>query len=276
MQALVPAALNFDSIPAFAPLAIQLLNIASQENAGLNKLAGLIRADPAMSVEVLRLANSPLFGARSEITGILHALAMLGLSRIRAMVTTVAIRDFLSPARSAAVFASCWRHCLATAFVAEEIASHGAQDRDTCYTAGLIHGVGQLALIAARPADYDALARLGAERGTPLKDLEREWFGIDRDELAIRLAQRWNLPRQLRSILDRRAPQGAAGLLVHAACKMAGTMGFRLGVEDEALTAEEQAALPPAMAARLPGALDDLVAHIATKINTVECSLVMI
>ncbi len=270
-----PEPLNVGSVPVFAPVAVQLLSIVSQENVGLNRLAGLIRADPAISVEVLRLANSPLFGARSEITGILHALAMLGLNRIKAIVMTVAIRDFLSPARDAAVFAPCWRHCLATAFVAEEIAMHGFEDRDSCYTAGLLHEIGQLALIAARPAEYDAIVRIAHDEERELRDLEREWFGVDSGQLAADLAAAWNLPRELRALLSREARQGAIGKVVRAACVMAGMIGFRVGPGAETWD-PGKLALPPAMAQKLPGVLDELVASTATKINAVECSLVMV
>ena len=162
-----PAApLSVAAIPSFSPLAIQLLGIVSQENVGLHELAGLVRADPGISVEVLRLANSPLFGARSEITGILHAVAMLGLKRIKSMVMTVAIRDLLSPVRQAEIFAPCWRHSLATAFVCEQLAAEGSQDPDDSYTAGLLHELGQLGLIAARPAEYDRLVHR-SRRGRP-------------------------------------------------------------------------------------------------------------
>ena len=270
------AGVSVASVPVFAPVAIQLLNIVSQENVGLDKLAGLIRADPAMSVEVLRLANSPLFGARREITGILHALAMLGLNRIKAMVMTVAVRDFLSPARSASVFAPCWRHSLATAFVAEEIASHGGGDRDACYTAGLIHEVGQLALIAARPADYDAMVHAAGEGEATLPELEREWFGIDRHQLGLRLAKAWRLPPALCAIMDRGAPQSGIGTLVHIACDVASMMGFRVGCREEPWDPAKLTGLPPEMSCRLPAVLDELVASVGTKINTVECSLVMV
>jgi HD-like signal output (HDOD) protein len=270
-----PVALNLGSVPVFAPVAIQLLSIVSQENVGLSKLAGLIRADPGVSVEMLRLANSPLFGARSEITGILHALAMLGLNRIKAIVMTVAIRDFLSPARDVAVFAPCWRHCLATAFVAEEIATHAREDPDICYTAGLLHAIGQMALIAARPAEYDGVVRIAHESDRDLRELEREWFGVDRGDLAARLAEAWNLPHELRAIVSGEAPQGAVGEVVRTACTMAGTMGFRLGPGDAAWDLDSLA-LPSTLAHQLPEMLNDLVASIATKINAVECSLVMV
>jgi HD-like signal output (HDOD) protein len=268
-QACVQALVNVASIPAFAPVAIQLLNIVSQENIGLNQLAGLIRADPGISIEVLRLANSPLFGARREITGILHAIAMLGLSRIKSMVMTVAVRDFLAPARDSAVFAPCWRHCLATAFLAEEIAQHGSQDPDSSYTAGLLHEMGQLALIAARPAQYDYIVTLSDEDGSDLAEQERRFFGIDHHALGVRLLERWKLPRHFQAVVDGSTP------LVHTACRLAAVLGFRVAGRAEELDPASLPELPPGMP-REPAALEELMAAIATKINTVECSLVMV
>lgn len=265
--------LRVQSIPVFAPVAIQLLNIVSQENVGLNKLATLIRVDPGFSVEVLRLANSPLFGARREITSILHAISMLGLNRLKSMAMTVAVRDFLAPARNAAMFAPCWRHALATAFVAGEIAGDG--ERDTSYTAGLIHNIGQLALIAARPADYDRMALAGQEEERELAGLEREWFGIDHTEMGLKLFEAWRLPRAFRPVFDSRAPDEGTGALVRAACAMARMMGFRAGGPDEAW----DIAKLPAISLALPRTAEEveaMVAMVATKINTLECNLVMV
>ena len=268
-------AVNIAAIPAFAPVAIQLLSIVSQEYVGLEALASLIRADPAMTVEVLRLANSALFGARREITGILPAIAMLGLNRIKSMVMTVAIRDLLAPARHSRVFAPCWRHSLATAFLAEEIATQSSLDRDNSYTAGLIHEVGQLGLLAARPADYDELVRTSDEEGRSLVELEREWFGTDHREVGVRLIDRWKLPGHFRTVLAHGAASGGAAALVHTACRLAEIMGFRVAGAAEEFDAAQLPGLPPDML-REPAELEELMASVATKINAVECSLAMV
>ena len=263
--------LNAVSIPAFAPVAIQLMNVVSQENVGLNQLAALIRADAGTSVEVLRLANSPLFGTRREITGILHALAMLGLSRVKSIVMTVAVRDFLAPARNSAMFAPCWRHSLACAFIAEEHAEDSQFDRDTAYTAGLLHEIGRLALIALEPETYERMAR--AEFPVGLEDREREWFGVDRREVGLALLEQWKLPAAFRPAVAApgavRDPEGL-GELIHACCALADYIGFHV--------------LPPPSPRgeipALPGGVtvdpDALVTAVATKINTLECNLVMV
>lgn len=262
---------NADSIPAFAPVAIQLMNVVSEENVGLNKLAGLIRADAGTSVEVLRLANSPLFGTRREITGILHALAMLGLSRVRSIVMTVAVRDFLAPARNSTLFAPCWRHSLACAFIAEEHAGNSPFDRDTAYTAGLLHELGRLALIAGEPAKYERMAR--AEHPEDLEAREREWFGADCREVGLALLGEWRLPSALQPAVAAPGavpdPEGL-GKLIHACSALADYIGFHV------LPAGAPRGELPVLPDGRPVDPEALVTAVATKINTLECHLVMV
>jgi len=61
--------------------------------------AETIRADAALSADVLRLANSPLFGLGQPANSILHAVVLLGLNRIVSFVITAALRSFGNPAR---------------------------------------------------------------------------------------------------------------------------------------------------------------------------------
>ena len=61
----MPLALR--SIPPFPAVAIQLLRTASNEFARLRELSDLIRTDTAFSGEILRTANSSLYGLRTDI-----------------------------------------------------------------------------------------------------------------------------------------------------------------------------------------------------------------
>src|SRR5262245_28977501 len=84
-------------LPSFAPVALPLPNLVSMEQANMRRISDLVSSDPGLAQDVIRLANSPLVGARYEIAGILHALAMLGLERMKGLVTTIALRNFLVP-----------------------------------------------------------------------------------------------------------------------------------------------------------------------------------
>jgi HD-like signal output (HDOD) protein len=87
-----------------------------------------------------------------------------------------------------------WRHNLACALIADQLASVGFLDRDVAYTSGVMHDIGRLALAVIRPKEYSLL--LGAHSGSQRASLnaERELFGWDHCEAGRQLIADWKLP----------------------------------------------------------------------------------
>ena len=77
-------------LPPFPAIAHRILSLASQEDVGAHEIGRLIKLDPSFSAELLRFANSALFGAQREITSLTQAVARLGMERVRSMATFVA------------------------------------------------------------------------------------------------------------------------------------------------------------------------------------------
>jgi HD-like signal output (HDOD) protein len=73
-------------IPAFPAIALKALKLMSGTDTSLLTLCNLIRADPAFSTAVLRIANSPLVAFSRDVTNVLQASMLLGFQRLRSMV----------------------------------------------------------------------------------------------------------------------------------------------------------------------------------------------
>jgi HD-like signal output (HDOD) protein len=78
-------------LPAFPPIAIRLLSVLADEDVVLKEVARLIELDPVLAGEIMRLANSGLYGRQFEVCSIRHAIAMLGLGIISQITTTAAL-----------------------------------------------------------------------------------------------------------------------------------------------------------------------------------------
>src|SRR5438093_10329580 len=126
-------------LPPYRPVAKKLMLVTAKENAHLAEVQRVLRTDAAFTPEVLRLANSPLIGARGQISSVLQAVMMLGLERIKALATTLALRTFLTARSPTDALQASWRYNLATAIVCEWLGRFVHLDADTCYTAGLVH-----------------------------------------------------------------------------------------------------------------------------------------
>src|SRR5579871_1652118 len=83
------------SLPPLNSIATRVLAISDDPDSDTRALAEVVGSDPAFAAEVLFLANSPLFGFPSKLNALPHAVAILGVDRIKALVTTVAMRAFV-------------------------------------------------------------------------------------------------------------------------------------------------------------------------------------
>ncbi len=217
------------AIPAFPPIAARLMATFARSDIELRSVADLIASEPTFGSRVLQFANSARFSFNSKITSVRHAVSMLGIEEVRNATTTLAMASYY---RSSAVeLVRCWRHTIACALLAEEIAKATGQFRDQAYTAGVLHDIGRLGLLAAYPSEYQQTVRDAAEHALDLLDYEREKFGLDHCEAGRWLAERWALPEDFRVIAGRHhdPPDGSPFdlcTLVHVACRLADHLDY--------------------------------------------------
>ncbi len=70
---------------------MQLLQAVFKDQCDYKKLNEIISSDISLSYRMLKLANSPFFGFRAEITSILHAITLLGHSGLKRFVSLIAV-----------------------------------------------------------------------------------------------------------------------------------------------------------------------------------------
>lgn len=218
------------NLPPFPGVALKVLQLLSTErdDMGLKELSTQIQADPALSCEILTIANSALFGFRTEVRTILQAAVLLGKERVKGIALTIAMKTYLTKSFQVPALFACWRHSLACALAAEEIAAAGMIERDFAYLAGLLHDVGRLALGMIKPVEYaDLLATATSEE---IRKAERDLFGVDHCEAGRWLTEAWKLPKPfIDCAASHHTPPGARSDLVaviNRACRVADALGF--------------------------------------------------
>ena len=258
-------------LPAFSPVAVQLMALVADENVSFKEVAKLISIDPALSGETMRMANSGLFGRRQEVHSVLHAIAMVGLQRLTRIAVTAALWRGV-PNRTSPFMKAWWRHSVATALIAEHSA---VVPIDHAYTAGLLHGVGQLALIEHAGQDYVQLVHDAVSNGLSLEEAERRVYGTDHAELAGQILQAWGLPETVREAGalhhwpgTSQKPGGNLTAAVQIGCTVAEHIGFGACGCHRLLASED---FPGPIAEVLSNA--PLLDVFATEVNGVECSL---
>ena len=184
-------------VPPFPAIAQRILAQAGREDGNAHELGDLVKMDPTFSAELLRIANSALFGAPREVTSLGQAIMMVGTERIKTMAMMVVMNRMVRSSVRIAALRKVWLHSLATALIAEEAARVTRFDRDRAYTTGLLHNLGTLGMMSAYPDEYSRMLDVSDNFGFDLLRTERDLFEIDHCAAGAYLAQDWDFPDEL-------------------------------------------------------------------------------
>lgn len=220
-----------EHLTPFPAVTLRLLRTLAAEDVDIPETCRVINSDPHFAAELLRSANSPLFGHSYKIGSIDRAVTALGLAYITKLAMTVALRTYLRKVLTTEMATRCWHHCLATALISADLAADFEQLPDNAYTAGLIHDIGRLALLQAFPAGYSLLLEECQQRQIDVREAERALLGGDHCMAGMWISAEWRLPTEsYRVVWDHHEvpPDDERSLtaLIHTACGLADRLGL--------------------------------------------------
>lgn len=237
-------------LPPFPAVANRILSLVDNADVGSNQVGEIIKLDPTFTAEILRVANSALFGVRREITSVTQAVNLLGLDRVKAMATLVAVNSMVKKVLRIEALRRVWSHSLVTAILAEECAKVSRTATDTAYTTGLLHNLGVLGLMAAYPEEYVRMMDVSAEFGFDLLKTERDLFEIDHCAAGAYLAQEWNFPDEIAAAIATHHEEPEPGpptlySIVQVSWRLAEVLGHTAFPLERTWTYEELVAFVP-------------------------------
>jgi putative nucleotidyltransferase with HDIG domain len=191
------------NIPAFPPVVLRVLDLLSTEHPDNKSLIREISLDATLSAQLLRMANSPLFGFMTRVHTVQQAIALLGYVRVQSPVMAVATANYMRGGLRTEALRKCWRHSLATAILARELARACRMSPESAYSFGLLHDIGRLGLLVAYPAEYSRILQAADRDKVSLLDQEKLLFGLDHCEAGRHLLENCKLPEEFCQIVGR-------------------------------------------------------------------------
>jgi putative nucleotidyltransferase with HDIG domain len=216
-------------IQPFNSVAISLLRLFDRDDVNVKEVVRLVQSDPALAAETLAFVNSPLFAVRESITDLQHAISVLGVDNTKSLATTLAMRSMLKSAPKAQVVRRLWRHSIATAMIASELAPIYGVAPDLANTAGVLHDVGRMGLLAEYRDDYGRMVLSLFDNVEAVLLAERELCALDHCDVGMYLGKVWELPQVFQDVAAKHhKAKGDTGILglIHVACAMADDMTF--------------------------------------------------
>ncbi len=227
------------SLPGMPGPAAKLLHLLQDPEVPTSQVEALLRLDPGLTANILKLSNSAYFGFSSRIGSVRQAIVLLGSRRLVQLVIASSVGTVMKqPVQGYDLSpGELWRHSIAVSVAAEglvlELAVAGAEET---FTAALLHDVGKLVMGAFVQKDLSAIEARAAQ-GVSFHLAERELLGTDHAEVGARILAEWHFPASIvQAVRYHHAPDALAEgsrLLdvVHVANVLCLMMGIGVGRE---------------------------------------------
>jgi len=180
-------------LPTISAHIFQLNTLLSAPSVDLRKVSKIIRSDPSMSAQLLRMCNSALFGLRRRVLSIEEASVLMGTERLRTLVLTCSVMEFTNKQLPEEQVQEFWQHSFMTGMLSERIAKWiEYSQHEQAYLGGLLHDVGLLPLlvVATEEKDWESEAPVRI-RGGSLEE-EKAHFGLNHCEVGRSIGTSWN------------------------------------------------------------------------------------
>ena len=183
-------------LPCAPTLLPRLVAALQNEQGTAQEVESIIMLDAALAAATLRLANSAFFSAVAVDT-VEDAIIRLGEREIYRLAALALVSRWDGGQMNALRWGpgDFARHALCRALAAEVLAElTGRLEPQSAYTAGLVCGLGKLALAHSGAAFYDAVRAHCERTNCTWDEAERSVFGYSHAEVGAKLLRTWHFP----------------------------------------------------------------------------------
>jgi putative nucleotidyltransferase with HDIG domain len=195
-MSLIPQILrSLKNLPPFPMVAQRALLLVNKTEVSIQELVDVVKFDPAITANILRIANSAYFGLRREIHSLNQALLLLGTQELlKIIIASGATRLFGNAAPG--YFSErqgLWRHSVSCALMADLLARElTLAERNMSFTAGILHDIGKIVLSLFVDQKFAQIMEVVEVQGEPFHRAEKIVLGVDHAEIGGEMARmRW-------------------------------------------------------------------------------------
>ncbi|AII15007.1 HDOD domain-containing signal-transduction protein [Campylobacter iguaniorum] len=195
---------SIKTLPPLDDTIIKIQQICSDPNGQMSDLVNIIQKDPMLTANILRSANSPLYGFSREITDVNRAVMLFGIATIRGFALSGAIKKTFSMDLKPYGITNEEFMQIASMQNALIFNWYSKVDRDLLKIlapASFMMEVGKI-IIAKEliendktPFFQDKLKHINTP--ADLSDLEVDMVGISNEDVTAKIFEQWNLETEM-------------------------------------------------------------------------------
>ena len=189
---------NLGDLPPLPQVAAQVLRIVADPDSTTDELQRVISSDQALASQILKIANSAMFGMMREVKTLTQAIMTLGFSTIKSVVIASSAKNLYSRGTAGLQERLMWEHALATALAGRAYSKRLRYARtEEIFLAGLMHDIGKSVMGIKFPDRYGAMVRAIYNDQGDFLEMELDTFGFDHTMIGEALLKSWNLAQSI-------------------------------------------------------------------------------
>jgi HD-like signal output (HDOD) protein len=181
---------------------MSLIDALSDSSTPVAAIGEIVAGDTAITARILETVNSSFFGLTRVVRSPSHAVALLGLDMIKALVLSLeVVSEFEGTVMPGDMSVDAlWDHGMAVGAAARRISMAEGGDKesvDLAMAAGLLHDQGKLVLAENLDEKYADILKFSSEKDISFYDAEKSSFGVTHSDICAYIMAMWGMPKRL-------------------------------------------------------------------------------
>ena len=210
------AILEIEAISSTPLVLSKIYRLLHDPSSHLDEIASVIQTDTGLITDIIRIANSPLYGPHIQHTRLDSALRTIGLREVFRLVSlSIAQKLFLQNLESYRISSEdFWSYSLLSGLIMEALAKRLGLDAGDAYLVGIMHATGRIIINQVLQEEDSPVRWSGKEA---LSVWEKQSVGLDSAEAGAMLLRQWHFPSALCTVIAAQfaeeLPEGYKSLL---------------------------------------------------------------
>lgn len=193
-----------ESLPPLPPQIQKLISISTKKDVEWSEIATEVSKDPAITAEILKIANSSLFGSHNHIVSIIESLKRIGLKNLESIFLALGTKKILNSKypKQMAVWSHSFKTSMFTRFLLDERKLfHKYIEAST--VSALLHDLGRMVLLSLDLTLISQIRVLQSENKNEISEWVEEYsLGISHSEIGFLIASKWNFPKEILDVIQ--------------------------------------------------------------------------
>jgi len=188
--------MEVSAFPSMPRAGFKLRALLNKVDVPLTEIEEILRHDPGLATNVLRLANSAFFGLSTKVGSLKQAVMLLGVKRFAQIAVSACMSKSMEKAVEGYDLSpgELWLHSIAVSNTAEALAKNRKiVETDDVFTPALVHDMGKLVLGKFVKEELQKIESI-TSNAVPLDVAEHMALGTDHAEIGALILAKWSFP----------------------------------------------------------------------------------